>query len=121
MFVHRKLHDGNPRTISARVRRVLEIEPHELVFLPLKPFLVHAYNFLDFGGVVRVDDIKLGRAMCDHGPIASAVDCSIHGVGHGEEEDEEEEDEGDEERERCLWRCTLATGVDEHAMAGRSV
>ena len=68
MFLQRKLDDGNIATIS----RVLEIEAHELVFFLLKSFLEHGKKTLDFGAVVRVDDMEIGRAMCEHVPVASS-------------------------------------------------
>jgi hypothetical protein len=76
MFLQTKLDDGNIATIG----RVLEIEAHELVFLLLKPFLEHGKKTLDFGAVVRVHDMKIGRAMCEHLPIVSDW---IHGGGWG--------------------------------------
>jgi hypothetical protein len=79
MFLETKLDDGNIATIG----RVLEIEAHELVFLLLKPFLEHRKKTLDFGTVVRVDDLEIGRAMCEHVPVASSW---IHGGGCGKEE-----------------------------------
>ena len=82
MFLETKLDDGNIATIG----RVLEIEAHELVFLLLKPFLEHGKKTLHFGGVVRVDDMEIGRAMCEHLPVASDW---IHGGGWGRREERE--------------------------------
>ena len=79
MLLQTKLDDGN----IANIDRVLEIEAHELVFLLLKPFLEHGKKTLDFGAVVRVDDMEIGRAMCEHVPVASS---RIHGGGCGKEE-----------------------------------
>ena len=81
MFVQTKLDDGN----IAMIGRVLEIEAHELVFLLLKPFLEQGKKTLDFGAIVRVDDMEFGRAMCEHLPVAS--DCWIHGGGWGRREE----------------------------------
>jgi hypothetical protein len=82
MLLQTKLDDGNIATID----RVLEIEAHELVFLLLKPFLEHGKKTLDFGAVVRVDDMEIGRAMCEHVPVASSW---IHGGGWGRREERE--------------------------------
>jgi hypothetical protein len=82
MLLQTKLDDGNIATIG----RVLEIEAHELVFLLLKPFLEHGKKTLDFGAVVRVDDMEIGRAMCEHVPVASSW---IHGGGWGRREERE--------------------------------
>jgi hypothetical protein len=90
MFLETKLDDGNIFSIG----RVLEIKAHELVyFLRLfKPSLEIGKKTLHLGAVVRVDDIEIGRAMCEHLPVAS--DRWIHGGGDGEEERRE----GDEQR-----------------------
>jgi hypothetical protein len=80
MFLVTKLDDGNIATIG----RVLEIEAHELVFLLLKPFLEIRKKTLHFGGVVRVDDMEICRAMCEHIPIASDW---IHGGDWGRREE----------------------------------
>jgi len=82
MFLETKLDDGNIATIG----RVLEIEAHELVFLLLKPFLEPGKKTLHFGGVVRVDDMEIGRAMCEHVPVASSW---IHGGGWVRREERE--------------------------------
>ena len=82
MLLQTKLDDGNIATIG----RVLEIEAHELVFLLLKPFLEHGKKTLHFGGVVRVDDMEIGRAMCEHVPVASSW---IHGGGWERREERE--------------------------------
>jgi hypothetical protein len=82
MFIQTKLDDGNIATVD----RVLEIEAHELVFLLLKPFLEHGKKTLDFGAIVRVDDMEIGCAMCEHLPIPSDW---IHGGGWGRREERE--------------------------------
>lgn len=69
-----KLDNNNIVTIGC----VLEIKARELVLLLLKPFLEHGKKNLHFGAVVRVDDIEIGRAMCEHLPVASDW---IHGGG----------------------------------------
>ena len=76
-----KLDDGNIATIG----RVLEIEAHELVFLLSKPCLEHGKKNRDLGDVVHVDDIKIGRAMCEHLPVASDW---IHGERWGRRSEE---------------------------------
>ena len=95
MFLQTKLDDVNIATID----RVLEIEAHELVFLLLKPFLEHGKKTLDFGAVVRVDDMEFCRAMCEHRTVASDY-WRIHGGGSmGKKRGEERETNSVEE-----WR-----------------
>ena len=81
MFLETKLDDGNISTIG----RILEIKAHELVILLFKPFLEIGKKILHLGAVVRVDDIEIGRAMCEHLPVAS--DRWIHGGGWGRREE----------------------------------
>ena len=87
MFLETKLDDGNISLIG----RVLEIKAHELlvvVFLLFKPILEIGKKIRHLGAVVRVDDIEIGRAMCEHLPVASDW---IHGGRMGKKRGEGEE------------------------------
>jgi hypothetical protein len=103
MFVQTKLDDGNIATIG----RVLEIEAHELVFLLFKPFLEQGKKKLDFGAVVRVDDMEFRRAMCEHRTVASDY-WRIHGGGSmGKKRGgERETNSGEEWRPSCY--CSVS-------------
>ena len=81
MFLETKLDGSNIFSIG----RVFEIKAHELVFLLFKPSLEIGKKILHLGVVVRVDDIEIGRAMCEHLPVAS--DWIIHDGRWGRREE----------------------------------
>ena len=93
IFLETKLDDDN----IAIIGRVLEIEAQELVFLVLKPCLQHGKKTLHLVAFVRVHNIKIGRAMCEHLPVTSDW---IHGgwwrMGKRLVGRRREESEGDE-------------------------
>ena len=83
IFLETKLDDSNISLIGC----VLEIKAHELVLLLsfVKPILEIGKKIRHLGAVVRVDDIEIGRAMCEHLPVASDW---IHGGRMGKKKGE---------------------------------
>jgi hypothetical protein len=74
------------------------------VFLLLKPFLEIGKKTFHLGGVVRVDDMEICRAMYEHVPMASDW---IHGGGLGKKNREMD-------RERALSARDMNREMDRY-------